>query len=201
MGRAGFISFFTGCSYYYSYFFDAPLLEQANPSVPENPAKSPWYFLGIQEMVSYSAFTGGILVPLLYLSFLISIPYVDKEDKYTGHWFSGRKGLLLTLYSVIFAFLIVILNLWIYIDLGWLRDWFPGISAWWVMIFNPASIISGIFVLYSVRIRRMTKSTRMASIALFTTSITAFIILTVIGIWFRGPDWGFYWSSLQWPGS
>jgi menaquinol-cytochrome c reductase cytochrome b/c subunit len=54
---------------------DAPLLEQANPAHPENPAKSPWYFLGIQELVSYSAFTGGLLVPLLYLTFLFSIPY------------------------------------------------------------------------------------------------------------------------------
>ena len=50
-------------------FVDAPLLEKANPSNPENPAKSPWYFLGIQEMVSYSAFTGGVLVPALFMGF------------------------------------------------------------------------------------------------------------------------------------
>jgi len=43
-----------------SYFFDAPLKEIANPMVPENPAKAPWYFLGLQEMVSYSAVIGGI---------------------------------------------------------------------------------------------------------------------------------------------
>ena len=40
-------------------FFDAPLKELANASVPENPAKAPWYFLGLQELVSYSAFMGG----------------------------------------------------------------------------------------------------------------------------------------------
>ncbi|MFQ5677703.1 MAG: cytochrome b N-terminal domain-containing protein, partial [bacterium] len=46
-----------------AYFFDAPLKEIANPSIPENPAKAPWYFLGLQELVSYSAFMGGIGIP------------------------------------------------------------------------------------------------------------------------------------------
>ena len=63
---------------------DAPLLEQANPAFPENPAKSPWYFLGIQELVSYSAFSGGLLIPVAYLVFLFSIPYMDKEDRHAG---------------------------------------------------------------------------------------------------------------------
>ncbi len=48
---------------FFALVADAPLLEQANPSYPENPAKSPWYFLGIQELVSYSAFAGGLLGP------------------------------------------------------------------------------------------------------------------------------------------
>ena len=39
---------------------DAPLKELANPAVPENPAKAPWYFLGLQELVAFSAFMGGI---------------------------------------------------------------------------------------------------------------------------------------------
>lgn len=180
-------------------FVDAPLLERANPAIPENPAKSPWYFLGIQEMVSYSAFTGGILVPLLYLAFLISIPYIDKEEKSTGIWFSGKKGFKITLYSIAFAALVVIIILWIYIDIGWLRDWVPGISQFWVMLFNPASLISVIFIVYSVWIKRRTASSRSAAIALFTLTLTALIILTIIGIWFRGPDWEFYWSRSQWP--
>jgi quinol-cytochrome oxidoreductase complex cytochrome b subunit len=180
-------------------FMDAPLLERANPAVPENPAKSPWYFLGIQEMVSYSAFTGGILVPLLYLTFLVSIPYIDKEEKNTGVWFSGKTGFKITLYSIAFATLVLMIMLWIYIDIGWLRDWIPGISQVWVMIVNPASLISVIFIMYSVWIKRRTASTRASAIALFTLTMTAFIILTIIGIWFRGPDWEFYWSRSLWP--
>ena len=44
-------------------FWNAPLEEIANPIHPPNPAKAPWYFLGLQELVSYSAFWGGVVVP------------------------------------------------------------------------------------------------------------------------------------------
>jgi hypothetical protein len=46
---------------------DAPLKELANPQVPENPAKAPWYFLGLQELVAYSAFMGGVGIPAIVL--------------------------------------------------------------------------------------------------------------------------------------
>ena len=182
-----------------SSFINAPLLEMANPSLPENPAKSPWYFLGIQEMVSYSAFTGGILVPLLFMVFLISIPFIDKEVQYTGHWFSGQKGLKYTLLSTAIALAITLITVFIYIRFGWLRDWFPDISQGWVLFFNPASIMAVTFILYSVHVRKKTRSSRMAAIVLFSAALTALIVLTIIGIWFRGPNWEFYWSSSQWP--
>ena len=178
---------------------DAPLLEQANPSFPENPAKSPWYFLGIQELVSYSAFAGGLLIPVLYLVFLFSIPYRDREDKYVGQWFSGKSGLKIVWRSAAFAFLLVVLQLFVMIRFGWLRDWFPGISQWFVMLINPATITGGIFILMAEIIRRRRHSSRMAALALFTSTFVALVIFTVVGIWFRGPNWEFFWSVNQWP--
>ena len=178
---------------------DAPLLEQANPSFPENPAKSPWYFLGIQELVSYSAFAGGLLIPVLYLVFLFSIPYRDREDKYVGLWFSGKSGLKIVWRSAAFAFLLVVLQLFVMIRFGWLRDWFPGISQWFVMLINPATITGGLFILMAEIIRRRRHSSRMAALALFTSTFMALVIFTVIGIWFRGPNWEFFWSVNQWP--
>lgn len=178
---------------------DAPLLEQANPSFPENPAKSPWYFLGIQELVSYSAFAGGLLTPVLYLVFLFSIPYRDREDRYVGEWFSGKSGLKVVLRSAIFAFLLVVLQLFVMIRFGWLRDWLPGISQWFVMLINPATITGGLFILMAEIIRRKKQSTRMAVLALFTSTFVALVIFTAIGIWFRGPNWEFFWSVNQWP--
>jgi len=178
---------------------DAPLLEQANPSFPENPAKSPWYFLGIQELVSYSAFAGGLLIPVLYLVFLFSIPYRDREDRYVGEWFSGKSGLKVVLGAAVFAFLLVVLQLFVMIRFGWLRDWFPGISQWFVMLINPATLTGGLFILMAEIIRRKRQSTRMAALALFTSTFVALIIFTAIGIWFRGPNWDFFWSVNQWP--
>jgi quinol-cytochrome oxidoreductase complex cytochrome b subunit len=172
-------------------FIEAPLLEAANPSHPENPAKSPWYFLGIQELVSYSAFMGGLIVPVLFLWFLFSIPYKDREDQYTGQWFSGSGGRRLTIRSAVFAIVIVLIQLLVLVQLGGLRDWFPGISQWFVMLFNPATVTVALFIAYAVMVRRRTGSTRMSAIALFTAAIVALIIFTVIGIWFRVENWEF----------
>ncbi|MEN8155862.1 MAG: cytochrome b N-terminal domain-containing protein [Bacteroidota bacterium] len=178
---------------------DAPLLEQANPAYPENPAKSPWYFLGIQELVSYSAFAGGLVVPVLYLVFLFSIPYRDREDQYVGAWFSGRTGLKLVSWSAVAALLLVLAQLFVLVRFGWLRDWMPGISQWFVMLFNPATITAGLFVLAAEIIRRKQRSSRMASLVLFTSAFVALVVFTVVGIWFRGPNWEFFWSASQWP--
>jgi len=178
---------------------DAPLLEQANPSFPENPAKSPWYFLGIQELVSYSAFAGGLLIPVLYLVFLFSIPYRDREDSYVGEWFSGKSGLKVVVRSAAFSFLLVVLQLTVLIRFGWLRDWFPGISQWFVMLINPATITGGLFILMAEIILRRRQSSRMAALALFTSTFIALVIFTIVGIWFRGPNWEFFWSVNQWP--
>ncbi len=178
---------------------DAPLLEKANPSFPENPAKSPWYFLGIQELVSYSAFVGGLIVPVLYLVFLFSIPYKDREERYVGEWFSGKQGLKLVFRSAIFSLLLVIIQLFIVVRYGGLRDWIPGISQWLVMLINPATITAILFFIVAEATGRRMKSTRMAALVLFTCSFVALVVFTVIGIWFRGPNWEFYWSASQWP--
>ena len=178
---------------------DAPLLERANPYFPENPAKAPWYFLGIQELVSYSAFAGGMVIPVLYLVFLFSIPYRDREDRFVGQWFSGESGKQTVWRSALFAFLLVVLQLFVMIRFGWLREWFPGISQWFVMLVNPATISGGVFILMAELVRRKRHSSRMAALALFTSTFVALVIFTVVGIWFRGPNWEFFWSVNQWP--
>lgn len=180
-------------------FADAPLLEQANPVHPENPAKSPWYFLGIQELVSYSAFTGGLLVPLLYLTFLFSIPYVDREDSHVGQWFSGKRGLHVAWISALGSLLFVVLQVAVEVRFGGLRDWVPGVSQAWTMLLNPASVSAAGFILAAEAVRRRFHSSRLAALTLFTCSFVALVLFTLIGIFFRGPNWEFFWSLNQWP--
>lgn len=71
-----------------SLFFDAPLEELANPAKTPNPAKAPWYFLGLQELVSHSAFIGGVLVPGLMVLGLMALPYLDRNP---SRKYSERK--------------------------------------------------------------------------------------------------------------
>jgi quinol-cytochrome oxidoreductase complex cytochrome b subunit len=94
-----------------SLVFDAPLEEPANPLHSTNPAKAPWYFVGIQELVSYSAFLGGILIPAVIVLSLLFLPYLDRNPTGTGVWFSGNRKagiLLFSLFVVTMIILIVI---------------------------------------------------------------------------------------------
>ena len=74
-----------------SMLFDAPLGAKANPGHPINPAKAPWYFLGLQELVSHSAFIGGIVVPALIVIVLLLIPYIDRKPVGIGVWFAKGR--------------------------------------------------------------------------------------------------------------
>ncbi|MEZ6082923.1 MAG: cytochrome b N-terminal domain-containing protein [Phycisphaerae bacterium] len=105
------------------YWFDAPLKEMANPAVPENPAKAPWYFLGLQELVSYSAFMGGVGIPAIVVLGIALVPFLDREKEDVGVWFSGKRGWRVTLYSVFFGTVVVAGMLAFTVKFGWLRDW------------------------------------------------------------------------------
>ena len=62
-----------------SLFLNTPLEELANPAKTPNPAKAPWYFLGLQELVSHSALLGGVVAPALMVLALLAIPYLDRN--------------------------------------------------------------------------------------------------------------------------
>jgi quinol-cytochrome oxidoreductase complex cytochrome b subunit len=182
-----------------AFFFDAPLKEQANPLVPENPAKAPWYFLGLQELVSYSAFMGGVFLPMLVVLGLALIPYLDREPELGGVWFSGRRGLRTFLASLAFAFVVVVAIEVFAIRFGWIRNWFPNASQLWIILLNPGTVLAAAFAAWSQLVLYRTRSTRLAAIALFTSILVGFVVLTWIATVHRGPNWDFYWSHSQWP--
>ena len=179
---------------------DAPLKELANPQVPENPAKAPWYFLGLQELVAFSAFMGGIGIPAIVLIGLGLIPYLDREEEGTGVWFGGPGGWRLVQRSIAFGFSAALIIESIAIRFGWLREWFPDIPQLVVTAINPGTVLTLVYAWYSVWLVRRYGSTRAGALGLFTCFLCGFIVLTVIGTYFRGPNWEFFWSPADWPG-
>jgi len=91
-----------------SLLFHAPLEEPVNVMHPPNPAKAPWYFLGLQELVSYSAFWGGVGIPGIEVLLLILAPYLERKPGGTGRWFAKERLLPNTLF-VTFAVVNIIL--------------------------------------------------------------------------------------------
>lgn len=183
-----------------AFISDAPLKELANPLVPENPAKAPWYFLGLQEIVSFSAFMGGIGIPMLCVIGLGLIPFLDRETEGTGEWFGGPGGWKLVKWSMLVGFVSSIAVEAFAIRFGWLREWFPDIPQLFITFINPGTVLTLIYAIYSIWAVRRYNSTRAGALALFTCFLCGFIVLTVIGTYFRGPNWDFFWSPAYWPG-
>lgn len=94
----------------WAIFFKAPLEEPANPTWAPNPAKAPWYFLGLQEMLVYfDPWMAGVVLPGIIIVGLIAIPYIDINPKGNGYYtFKERK-------FAIMAFLFGWLALWVYL--------------------------------------------------------------------------------------
>jgi quinol-cytochrome oxidoreductase complex cytochrome b subunit len=94
-----------------SLMFNAPLEQPVNVMHPPNPAKAPWYFLGLQEMVSYSAFWGGIGIPGIMVALLLATPYIDRGTKGVGRWFAKERlmanTIFLTLVTLNIIFIVI----------------------------------------------------------------------------------------------
>ncbi|MEK6372902.1 MAG: hypothetical protein AABO58_09410 [Acidobacteriota bacterium] len=96
----------------WSVVLRAPLEEAANPTTSPNPAKAPWYFLGLQEMLVYfDPWLAGVVLPTMIIVGLMAIPYIDTNPKGNGYYsFRERKweiGIFLYGFLVLWSFLII----------------------------------------------------------------------------------------------
>ena len=173
-------------------FFNAPLEELANFTHPPNPAKAPWYFLGLQELVSYSALIGGVVVPGFLILGLMSIPYVDRELEGEGVWFTSARGKWLTVWSILATTPFTVLLIFLNARVG-VRHVFPNAPQVLADLLNPATLLLMGIAAFSILIGRRTGSRRMAAIALFSCFLSAYILLMIIGTFFRGPNWDWTW--------
>ena len=185
---------------FWSILLKAPIEQPASASVTPNPSKAPWYFLGLQELVSFSAFMGGIGIPAIVLVGLALIPYLDRETEGTGRWFGGPGGGRLVAWSAAFGLAAVLALETFAIRFGWIREWWPDAPQLLVTAVNPGTVLTLVYALYSMALVRRYASCRAGALGLFTCFLAGFLVLTIIGTYFRGPNWAFYWSPAHWPG-
>ncbi len=90
----------------WSITLNAPLEEPANPNLTMNPAKAPWYFLGLQEMLVYfDPWIAGVVMPTMIIIGLMVIPYIDTNPLGSGYYtFKQRK---FSISTFLFGFIIL----------------------------------------------------------------------------------------------
>jgi len=88
--------------------FNAPLEGIADATRTPNPAKAPWYFLGLQELVHYGAMFGGVVVPTAIVLALLVLPYLDTHPRGVGVWFARERRQANALFAVIAVALVAV---------------------------------------------------------------------------------------------
>ena len=154
--------------------FDAPLESIANPVETPNPAKAPWYFLGLQELLHYfPPIVAGVLLPTLAAVGLIAIPYTRLGLSDTPLWESHSRTKTLLIASAVALVTIV----------------FGVFGCWPVAV---PTVVIGIGMMLARR-----KDSRWSRVTAAAWVMTWFVIvaslLTIIGTFFRGPGWSWVW--------
>ncbi|MBM3729324.1 MAG: menaquinol-cytochrome c reductase cytochrome b subunit [Actinobacteria bacterium] len=98
----------TALLFVFSWFVNAPLLQAANVNQTPNPSKAPWYFLGLQELLTmFHPMIAGVTLPGMGLIALILAPYIDKNPSNKPE---DRKFItsLMTVHLMFWAVLVMI---------------------------------------------------------------------------------------------
>ena len=155
--------------------FDAPLESIANPVETPNPAKAPWYFLGLQELLHYfPPVVAGVLMPGIVAVGLIAIPYTRLGLAKGPLWANASRLKTVLIPSFIAAVAIV----------------FAFFACWPVVV---PTVLIGV----AVMLARRGRPAWLARITMPEWGMTWFVIvaslLTIIGTFFRGPGWSWVW--------
>jgi hypothetical protein len=192
----------------WSITLNAPLEEPANPNLTMNPAKAPWYFLGLQEMLVYfDPWIAGVVMPTMIIVGLMVIPYIDTNPLGSGYYtLKQRKfsiGTFLFGFIILWVSMIIIGTFirgpgwqWFWPGQTWdhnrliyevnrdLPDIF-GITSNMAKAVFGAVVVGGYYVLggflvYSLFRRYMRKDFKRMSLLQF--GITQFLLLTMVAL-------------------
>ena len=172
---------FTAVLVLVALFWDAPLLQIADPVLTPNPAKAPWYFVGLQELLHYlPPVVAGVLIPTLVVVALVVIPYFNVNVKGEPLWASNRR-LRLFIFLAVVAALLVVFGLHEAFDVIGPTAAFTALAL--IGYFAPPD--GGGFLHYL--------STRSLSWWIMSWFISVALTLTLVGEFFRGPGWHLVW--------
>jgi hypothetical protein len=162
--------------------FNAPLEGIADPSHTPNPAKAPWYFLGLQEMLHYfPPVVAGVLVPALVVMALVVIPYFNINIEADGLFLKDREPRLRIFYIVTGVLVLFLL-------------------AFRVLVALVPTLMVAIFMLLAAQSSPQSASAFRRHLAskplsywIMTWFLCELVLLTAIGTFFRGPGWSWAW--------
>ncbi len=158
--------------------FNAPLEGLADPSHTPNPAKAPWYFLGLQEMLHYfPPVVAGVLVPTLVIIALVAIPYFNINIEAEGLFLKDRQKRLRIFYVVATLFCLFLLFFDVIVALV------PTLIVAAFMIFASQSSPQ------SPSPFRRYLAAKPLSYWVMTWFLFELVVLTTVGTFFRGPGW------------
>jgi hypothetical protein len=161
-------------------FWDAPLEQLANPLLTPNPAKAPWYFLGLQELLHFfPPFVAGILIPTLVVIGLIVIPYFNVNVEGKPLWGTNASKRFITVVGITIALLVLL----------------AVVDAWTIIV--PTVLVAVLLVAsyYSKATTGWMNTLRQKPLSwwVMTWFIATALCLTVVGTYFRGPGWSWVW--------
>ncbi len=176
---------------------DAPLLAQANPGISPNPAKAPWYFMGVQELlVHLHPFFAAVVVPALALALLAALPSLGDGARTTGRWFESPKGARIALSAAAAGAVLTCGAILADEPLRRAPPRFPALAPAIRSGLLPV-LAAGALVASVALLSRRRGASRLETLqAAFTFVVVAFAVLTATGILFRGPG-----MVLAWPWS
>ena len=164
-----------------SLLWDAPLEGLADPMQTPNPAKAPWYFLGLQELLHYfPPVVGGVLIPTMVVIALIVIPYFNVNVQTEGLWVRNRRQRLWIVGSALLALIVLLTVFEVY------------------AVVVPTVLIGAGMLLAARQTQtagrfRAWLSARPLSFWIMTWFLLSASLLTIIGTFFRGAGWGWVW--------
>ena len=166
----------------------------ANPFHSPNPAKAAWYFMGLQELLLHMhPLAAEALIGAVFAA-LVAIPYLDKKDDDIGIYFRSAVGKRAALWGALIGANLT--PIMVILDQYWLDlpTWLPSWPTWLTIGVIPLVATLAVFAGLYIGFRRtkivadMKANHSEAVLGVFTFAATALVMLTIIGVYFRGPN-------------